>query len=934
MNPQEANTRPFRRNVLRVSFLLISALFGFAFYSGETDGSDTFVTRIAEQFRIRQALNEETLYLQLDKPYYAAAEEIFFKGYLLDATTLLNDRIDNFIYVDLVDRYDSLITRRKFKRDSNGSGFSGNLRIPTEIQAGKYAIRAYSNWMRNFPNSFFVKNIEIGNPIERDVQAQIRFTPVDGSKIISHIRFTNRQGEPYRDIPVVCALSDRDGEKRKEKIITTDKNGTIEFSFDRNDKFIREKKQAVTVRFKHDVFRFDHTYAIPALTDDFDVAFLPEGGNLLAGVRQRVAFKALHENGFAEHVTGVVLDPQNDTVARFVSEHNGMGVFVLQPQAGQQLRAEVRSEKGVTKQFLLPTVKNEGLSLTLNRVNDKISFRILQASDTQRSDSLFIAAYHGNRLETLAVVPPGRNEGSFDTTDFLPGVSKFVLCDASGTPLSSRLVFIRAEQEPVVTVECDNPKPGKREKVNVEVDIETESPQGYYSVSVTDADLVTPDTLADHIRSRLYLTADLNGHIEQPGYYFENNDRKRDYHLDLVMLTHGWSRFDFPTLTDTVAPRCEFPAEPVQFISGKVRTLLNATAKQALISLLGTRDSISIKTLADESGTFLFGPLDHQDSTIFILRASNAKGKDRVEILPDEETVPENENPYPFTPEKISVIPESYLRRSFEQFIDSGGIPTINLQEISITENNVSEKILTNNEIIVPQYSKRINIEDLVHPKRKTALDALLGIKDMVLWSHPESYLSRERLWYRNHYTKVFVNNIPIDIDQKDALENIPMEDIESIDLHRVMFKLGVATGGMTIQLYDKDSELWSWLEITGGPSLSPKYVYHNIISVTLKSNYNYDKRFRPWYARFNSLGYTLPEEVYHPAYETPESREIGRDNRSTVYWNPNLEVDSSGKARFSFYTSDQSRHYRIVIEGVTSKGKVVYSHRDLWKHK
>ena len=34
------------------SFLLISALFGFSFYSGEDDGSDTFVTRIAEQFRI------------------------------------------------------------------------------------------------------------------------------------------------------------------------------------------------------------------------------------------------------------------------------------------------------------------------------------------------------------------------------------------------------------------------------------------------------------------------------------------------------------------------------------------------------------------------------------------------------------------------------------------------------------------------------------------------------------------------------------------------------------------------------------------------------------------------------------------------------------------------------------------------------------------
>ena len=931
MNRKKSNPLSIRRKHLRFSFLLVSALFGFSFYSGEADRNDSFVTRIAEHFRLRKALNEEALYLQLDKPYYAAAEEIFFKGYLLDATTLLNDRIDNFIYVDLVDRYDSLITRRKFKRDSNGSGFSGNLRIPTEIQAGKYAIRAYSNWMRNFPNSFFVKNIEIGNPIERDVQAQIRFTPVDGSKIISHIRFTNRQGEPYRDIPVVCALSDRDGEKRKEKIITTDKNGMIEFSFDRNDKFIREKKQAVTVRFKHDVFRFDHTYAIPALTDDFDVAFLPEGGNLLAGVRQRVAFKALHENGFAENVTGVVLDPQNDTLARFVSEHNGMGVFVLQPQAGQQLRAEVRSEKGVTKQFLLPTVKNEGIVLSLNRMNNKISFRILQASDTQRSDSLFIAAYHGNRLETLAVVPPGRNEGSFDTTDFLPGVSKFVLCDASGTPLSSRLVFIRAEQEPVVTVECDNPRPGKREKVNVEVDIESESPQGYYSVSVTDAEVVTPDSLADHIRSRLYLTADLNGHIENPGYYFENNDRERDHHLDLVMLTHGWARFDFPTLTDTVPPRCDFPAEPVQFISGKVRTLLNATAKQAMISLLGTRDTISIKTFSDESGTFLFGPLDHQDSTIFILRASNAKGKDRVEILPDDETIPRTENSIPFTPEKISVIPENYLQRSFEQFIDSGGIPTINLQEITITETRFKEQLLTKNEEIVPKYSITIRPETIYKPGRQSLLDALLKIKGMTIHKQ-DSYLTSRRLWYKGHLTKFFVNDIPIDIDMDEALDKIPFEDVKEIHIHRAMLKV--------IEIYNlpyKERELAEWLGIPSGRTevaLNPERWYHNIVSITLKSKYSYDKRFRPWYARFNSLGYTRPKESYHPKYDTPESHTVERDNRSTIYWNPNLETDSSGKARFSFYTSDQSRHYRIVIEGVTPNGEIVYYNRDLWKNK
>ena len=51
---------------------------------------------------------QEKLYLHLDKPYYGAGEEIWFRGYLLNAITHMDNSPSNYIYVELTDRGDSV----------------------------------------------------------------------------------------------------------------------------------------------------------------------------------------------------------------------------------------------------------------------------------------------------------------------------------------------------------------------------------------------------------------------------------------------------------------------------------------------------------------------------------------------------------------------------------------------------------------------------------------------------------------------------------------------------------------------------------------------------------------------------------------------------------------------------------------------------------
>ncbi|MCD8167547.1 MAG: hypothetical protein LUE93_16505 [Bacteroides sp.] len=74
-------------------------------------------------------------------------------------------------------------------------------------------------------------------------------------------------------------------------------------------------------------------------------------------------------------------------------------------------------------------------------------------------------------------------------------------------------------------------------------------------------------------------------------------------------------------------------------------------------------------------------------------------------------------------------------------------------------------------------------------------------------------------------------------------------------------------------------------------------------------------------------VGYQQAVEFYSPVYATREEKNSsGPDLRSTIYWNPNVQVDRSGIAEVSFYAADPSTHYGIVLEGVSSQGHLINS--------
>jgi len=77
----------------------------------------------------------EKMYMQTDKPYYSSGEQIWFKAYLVNATTHHTDIQSEYIYVELADKSDSVFSCIKIKKDS--VGFNGHIKLKPGLTAAR-----------------------------------------------------------------------------------------------------------------------------------------------------------------------------------------------------------------------------------------------------------------------------------------------------------------------------------------------------------------------------------------------------------------------------------------------------------------------------------------------------------------------------------------------------------------------------------------------------------------------------------------------------------------------------------------------------------------------------------------------------------------------------------------------------------------------------
>ena len=107
----------------------------------------------------------EKVYLHFDRDIYFSGDDIWYKAYLIDALDHTLTGHSGNLHVELISP-DSKIVLSDVTQLIGGLG-NGDFSIPQDLKSGRYLIRAYTNYMRNFGDQlFFTKEIRIINSTE------------------------------------------------------------------------------------------------------------------------------------------------------------------------------------------------------------------------------------------------------------------------------------------------------------------------------------------------------------------------------------------------------------------------------------------------------------------------------------------------------------------------------------------------------------------------------------------------------------------------------------------------------------------------------------------------------------------------------------------------------------------------------------------------
>ncbi|MDR1719246.1 MAG: TonB-dependent receptor plug domain-containing protein [Dysgonamonadaceae bacterium] len=845
----------------------------------EQSSLDTVVYNISSQVL---AFPQEKIYVQTDKPYYVAGEKLFYRIYLLNACFHLPGSISRYVYVELLDPTDSVVVRQKIRPEAGL--FYNALSLSEKLPQGTYRMRAYTRYMENLDESyFFSKPLYIATPGAAAYRTELKVEMANHRETEVEVRF-------FDSVSNDTVLPDRINarlERGKVKSVKPQKDGRCRLKFNLTEDSLRRSMLIEYLEDNNCLFK--QFVEIPFVENKVAVTFYPEGGYMVEDRACNVAFKALLPNGRPAEIGGDIFDGDSVRIGGFYSRHDGMGKFSIYPIAGKEyfLVFEYENQQYRVK---IPEIKPDAIALKTVWRNDNLWIAVNKSPRLPASNLYLLIHCRGDVIyfrewkpETEVVFVEGAS--------FRSGVTHILLLSEDLQPLSERLVFKYNNNDVGVAVTPDKTIYQKREKVELDLALDhqfADTIPASFSIAVTDDHDVTVDTCSS-ILSEILLSSELKGTVINPAYYL-GESTEAAANADLLMMTHGWNRYNIP---DAIHRNFQLPTimpEIAQSFSGMVKGgLLSKPYKQANVMLLSTKIRFFDMTVTDDEGRYRFENFEFPDSTQYVIQALSKKGSDAVELIPDEIRYPavsdSSRLPAPATDDIL--IPDESVSKAEKRVTMENGMRLIYLPEVTVSAKRKTETKYRNTYGTNPDYTLT---EEYMENFSAMDLKSLLYHLPGVTIQNNKAVISRY-----GQPAMIVVDGVRY-TDDDNILDIISVADIGQIDLIKDPASLTIynAPNGV-IEIMTKRGEITS-----------------NRVRFNIKT--------------FMPLGYQTPVEFYSPRYDTPEAYANSMpDLRSTIYWKPDVIPDLDGRASVDFYTADSPTSYSVVIEGVCPDGRLIY---------
>lgn len=677
----------------------------------------------------------------------------------------------------------------------------------------------------------------------------------------------------------------------------------------------------------------------PEKKEKFNLRFFPEGGNLVEGVSSKIAFKAESTSEANVKIEGSVYDVDGCEIGKLETLHDGMGCFTHTP--GEKAAVAKVTYKGKLYQFKLPEALSSGYVLNVTNKPGALAIEV-SCNDATPHDTLAVFMSHQGRPFTYQLVSCTAEASSkfmVLTKDMPTGVIQISLINRAGATLCSRLSFVTPKSQLRITPTGLKSVYTPYSPIHCQLqvtDAAGKPVQGNLSVSIRDA--VRSDFLEydNNIYTDFLLTSDLKGYIHQPGYYFSETSIQKQTELDVLLLVHGWRKYDMSQLIGAT------PFSPLQspetklILHGQVKSLVQKNElKDITVSVMTKTDSVIIagSTVTDEQGRFEI-PVEDFENTMEAIFQTKKEGKERkkmTSILIDRNFGP------------------SLRAYSYQEWHPEWKDVSQWKQTTEITDSLYLDSIrqvdnlhLLNTVEVVAKRKKTTSMETHVYEQ---SLDAYYNIRQSIdrlrdegkeIYTLPElmEKLSPFFRWNKQDDTYSYKQKPICFFLEGRMLTPIETEamltEVDGLQSIHICEGTNAFNGGVF-----KDAQV-SFL--TNAPrdfdheqrvnvtELS-KYTVFYLTALPLRDIANKQQQASRGTRQTIIQGYNRPIEFYSPAYKDALPP-VQPDQRRTLYWNPSARTDSNGIVAIDCYNSNYSAPLIIsvetIINGVT--GTLTYS--------
>lgn len=903
-------------------FVLIS-LFSTLNVQGQTDVEQLFNKfKIASNFD--RTYPREKVYLHLDNSSYIEGDSIFYKAYVVRASSLLPTTLSKVLYVDLLNADGQLMEKQTLVIDSLGQA-DGCISLKLPVRAGYYEVRAYTREMTNWG------------------------TDACFSRIVPVFTGSNPNDELKKTLQTdITQLS----------IPEPETNEKVSMAAPRPYQMMGNKNRVVS--------------------------FFPEGGWRARGVEQRIAYKLTDGRGHNVEDTLSIYDNAGNLVAQTQPEHNGMGLFVLPADftegyvqlLGNDLNSSIQKKK-----YNLPTPTAD-FSLQANHCDEGLLVDITTASHEAAQKLLGLAVINREKtcyFDTLTVGAEGV-QLLIPSKAMRGGVSRIELFDTEGRCMASRMVWTQPlpNENRLVTTRIKQNKAVYDAFSPAVLDIQMNDAKNNpisttFSIAVRDQSGNLTETNDGGIGADLLLSSELRGYIHRPDLYFSKNDALHQHLLDLLLMVQGWQASTFETMCGTDSFRLKQPIEDKLIIRGTLYKLNNKFEPQPnftldfkAYSLSG--GSIEGETQTDAQGRFAFeSHINFTGDYIAQFISRNANGKKRWGKLTLDRWFAPQPRPLFATdlelrmPEPIDSATIAAKQKEVETFEwkdtlsykvshtfaqaevkaqrkyhgftgnrytwgggEKKGMKRATkyyniewaVEELKDRGHDCSEHIFTTlsymenameSSRFVSINSENSSLNDYVAPNANDKQvigtdeknDPMGREKDLIEWLEEVRYKGRtlNNIYYDNR--SIFPNS-NFDVAHISNFQETTSEDIKSVSI----------VGN------SQRNDAVSGQERRNSPETFSIYIYSLPESYRFREGRGIDRR--------RIQGFTRHTVFYSPQYgslDLPDTTDI----RRTLYWNSSVRTDNNGHANVFFFTNSRmGQLLDISVRGVTMQGGII----------